>query len=175
MDLLPIAFLLLVAASIAWDVRARRIPNVLSLALCVGGFAFAAVMQPVLPGLLGAIGGVGVGFAIWIGFYAMGVMGAGDVKFFAAASAWLGASLSWRASLLAALIGGALSVAFLLRDARLGRTLRGFALLSFTRSMPTPSVMDLDPDAARRHLPYGVALGLGAGIAFLFPAALCAV
>jgi prepilin peptidase CpaA len=174
-DLLPIAFLLLVAAAITWDVRERRIPNVLSLVLLVGGFAFSALQQPVLPGLLGALAGLGVGFGIWIGFYALGVMGAGDVKFFAAASAWLGAGLAWRASLVAALLGGLLSVLFLLRDGRLGRTLRRLALLPLTRTLPTAQVMDLDHAAARRNLPYGVALGMGAILAFLFPAAICRV
>jgi prepilin peptidase CpaA len=174
-DLLPIAFLLLVAAAITWDVRERRIPNVLSLVLLVGGFAFSATQQPVMPGLLSALAGLGVGFGIWIGFYALGVMGAGDVKFFAAASAWLGAGLAWRASLVAALLGGMLSVLFLTRDARLAKTLRSLALLPFTRTLPTPDVMDLDQEAARRNPPYGVALGLGSILAFLFPAALCGV
>lgn len=174
-DLLPIAFLLLVAAAITWDVRERRIPNVLSLVLLVGGFAFSALSHPVWPGLLGALAGLGVGFGIWIGFYALGVMGAGDVKFFAAASAWLGAGLAWRASLVAALLGGLLSVLFLLRDGRLAQTLRRLALLPLTRTLPTAQVMDLDDAAARRNLPYGVALGAGAILAFLFPAALCRV
>ena len=105
-------------------------------------------------------------------FYVIGVMGAGDVKYFAAMSAWLGPGLAWRTALLCALIGGVLAVVFLLRDSRLGRALQAIALAPFLRAFPAPQVADLTALEARRQLPYGVAMGLGAIIAFLFPSIL---
>jgi prepilin peptidase CpaA len=88
-------------------------------------------------------------------------MGAGDVKFFAAAGAWLGPSATWRAALIAALVGGVLAMFFLLRERRLGSAMRGMALAASSRSLAVVGTADTEPQG-RKHLPYGVALALGA-------------
>ncbi len=164
-----IAFVVLALAGIIQDLKVRRIPNALALAILAGGLIFSVLADPFWSGLGSSLAGLAVGFGIWIAFYAIGVMGAGDVKYFAALSAWLGPQLAWRAALLSALLGGLLATAFLLRDRSLGRTLRKFALMPFLRSMQTAQVVDFNEDEARRQLPYGVVLGLGAIIAFLIP------
>lgn len=166
---LVLAFLVLAVAGIVQDLKVRRISNTLTLAILAGGIIFSILVDPVWSGLRTALAGLAVGFGIWIAFYAIGVMGAGDVKFFASLSAWLGPHVAWRAALLSALVGGVLATAFLLRDRGLGRTLRKFALLPFLRSVMTAQIVDLNEDEARAQLPYGVALGLGAIIAFLIP------
>jgi prepilin peptidase CpaA len=162
-------FLLLATVGMVYDVRSRRIPNNLSLALLVGGVIFWVLVAPSWSSVRNSLTGMAVGFVVWIAFYAIGVMGAGDVKFFAGLSAWLGPGLSWRAALLSAVIGGVLAVIFLLRDRGLGRTFRKLALIPFFRSTHVFQVVDMKEDEARRQLPYGVALGLGAIIAFLLP------
>jgi prepilin peptidase CpaA len=168
-------FVCLVVAAIIWDVRQRRIPNALSLALLGSGILYCVLAFSAWDGLRTSLAGAAVGLGCWIVFYALGVMGAGDVKFFAAASSWLGPSLSWRAALVAALLGGVLATFSLLRSGRLASTFRRLALLPFTRSLPTPKVLDLDRGTAMQQLPYGVALGLGAGIALVFPNVICGV
>jgi prepilin peptidase CpaA len=164
-----ILFVTLVGAAMVVDVRERRIPNALSVVLLLGGVAFCAWSDPLWPGVRHAALGVGVGFGIWIVFYALGALGAGDVKFFAAASAWFGPSLAWRAALAAALFGGILAGIVLLRRRRLATTLRAIALLPATRSLPAVRVHDVGQETAHQQLPYGVALGLGAILAFLYP------
>jgi prepilin peptidase CpaA len=164
-----LAFVVLAGAGIVQDLRIRRIPNALTLAILGGGIIFLSLADPLWPGFRTSLAGLAVGFGIWIAFYAIGVMGAGDVKYFAAMSAWLGPQLAWRAALLSALLGGVLATAFLLRNRGLGRALRKFGLLPFLRSLQTAQVVDLNEDEARKQLPYGVALGLGAIIAFLKP------
>lgn len=164
-----ILFVGLVAVAMGFDVRERRIPNAVSLALLVTGLVFSVLSDPLWPGLQRAALGTLVGFGIWIVFYGLGALGAGDVKFFAAAAAWFGPSLAWRASLAAALIGGVLAGIALLRRRRLGATLRAIALLPATRSLPAARAHDVTSDGARQHLPYGVALGLGAILALLYP------
>jgi prepilin peptidase CpaA len=119
-----LGFVLLAGAGIVQDIRTRRIPNTLTLAIFAGGIIFSLFVDPFWPGLRMALAGLAVGFGVWIAFYAIGVMGAGDVKYFAALSAWLGPQLAWRAALLSALLGGVLATAFLLRDRGLGRALR---------------------------------------------------
>jgi prepilin peptidase CpaA len=166
---LAVAFVALALTGIVLDIRSRRIPNTLILAILAGGVIFWMLVEPLWPGVRTSLAGMAVGFAVWIAFYAIGVLGAGDVKYFSALSAWLGPAVSWRSAILAALIGGVLAVGFLLRNHGLGRALRGFALLPFLRSLNGVKVVDMKEDEARRQLPYGVALGAGAIIAFLLP------
>ena len=160
---------LLVAACIT-DVRWRRIPNALVLALALPGIAFSVSLDPWLPGLGRAMSGLTLGFAIWIAFFVIGAIGAGDVKLFAAAGAWLGPGATWRAALVAAALGGVLAVFMLLRERR---AREGFAKVMV--SVSTRSVAALAPDPAMprsRQLPYGVALACGALIVAWIPGVL---
>ena len=151
---------LLVIACIT-DVRSRRIPNALVLVLALTGFAFSVGMEPWSAGLIRAGGGLLLGFAIWILFHVAGGMGAGDVKLFAAAAAWLGPSGAWRASLVAALVGGVLSLVALIwqRRAREGveRVAMSFSMLSLA-----PLGKIEAEQQKKSYLPDGVALACGA-------------
>ena len=165
-------FVVLVVLACVSDVRTRRIPNNLVLALALTGIVFSLVRWAPLLGLRFALVGMGVGLVIWIGFYALGVLGAGDVKFFAAAAAWLGPSGAWRAALIAAAVGGALAVLFLLKSSRLGSALHRLALMPLTRTIEVAKLQDMSREESRRQLPYGVALAAGVVIVAMFPAVL---
>lgn len=101
----------------AWsDVRRRRIPNALSVTIGIVGLVAARMGVSGSAGLPDALLGVLVGLACWVPFWSTGTIGAGDVKFFAAGAAWIGAEV-WRSALLAALLGGAWGLVHLiLRD-----------------------------------------------------------
>lgn len=158
---------LLVVACIT-DVRWRRIPNPLVLVLLLTGFAFSVWMEPWWPGLLRAVAGLSLGFAIWILFHVAGGMGAGDVKLFAAAATWLGPNGAWRASLVAALVGGVLSLAALMWQRR---TREGVERVAMSLSMLSLAPLGkVAPDEQRKaYLPYGVALACGALLAAWVP------
>ena len=143
------------------DVRWRRIPNGLVLVLALTGFAFSVAMEPWWPGLLRAASGLTLGFAIWILFHVAGGMGAGDVKLFAAAAAWLGPGGAWRAALVAALAGGVLSLGALMWQRR---TREGVERVAMSLSMFSLAPLGkVAPDQQRKaYLPYGVALACGA-------------
>lgn len=83
-------WLLLIAVH---DFRQRRVPNWLVLA---GAFmAFAALASGVAPftqDWTAALLGGGLGFGFLLLFYALGLMGAGDVKFAGALGLWIGSS-----------------------------------------------------------------------------------
>src|SRR5690606_27731726 len=81
-----LAAFLLVAS--AYDVTVRRIPNVLALAMLLTGTALAVVTHGLAGGAI-ALGFVVTGLLVWLPFYIFRMMGAGDVKLFAAACAWL--------------------------------------------------------------------------------------
>jgi prepilin peptidase CpaA len=162
-------FTALLLAGCVTDVRTRRIPNLLVLALLVGGLGFSLATRPVALALRESGAGLLLGFAIWIVFYVASVIGAGDVKFFAAAGAWLGPSATWRAALVAAVVGGVLAVGFLIRERRLSSTLRRMMLAVSSRST---ALLATDADhvvSRQRQLPYGVALATGALIAAWWP------
>jgi prepilin peptidase CpaA len=151
---------LLVIACVT-DVRWRRIPNLLVLTLAVAGFAFSVAIAPWWPGLLRAVSGLCLGFAIWILFHVAGGMGAGDVKLFAAAAAWLGPGGAWRAALVAALAGGVLSLAALVWQRRTREGVERVAMsLSMFSLAPLGKVAP--GEQKKSYLPYGVALACGA-------------
>ena len=69
-----------------------------------------------------------MGLGLWLPFWLMGLLGAGDVKFFAAASGWIGVALTWRAALLAAVLGGVMSLIVLIYRRGVRRTMGEVAL-----------------------------------------------
>lgn len=126
----PLLTVLLLAACVG-DVRARRIPNalvalVLGLGLLhaaladgtVAGYVTGATGAPLTTQLTTALTGAAVGLVAWLPLYALGVLGAGDVKLFAAAAAWIGPGAVLAASVYAALAGGVLGLAWLARGLR---------------------------------------------------------
>jgi prepilin peptidase CpaA len=156
-------FTLLLVAGCVTDLRSRKIPNELVLAILVTGWLFALLASHDAGRALGmSVAGTAVGFGIWILFYIVGVIGAGDVKFFAAAGAWLGPEATWRAALVAALAGGVLAIVMLLMEKRLGAVIRRIALAASSRSLGVVPEQTVMPGEKHRHLPYGVALAIGA-------------
>ena len=107
-------FSVLLVIACVTDVRWRRIPNALVLVLAALGLAYSVWMDPWWPGLGRSLGGLSLGFAIWIAFFVIGAIGAGDVKLFAAAGLWV--DLEHAALLIATVLiaGGLLALVFLL-------------------------------------------------------------
>src|SRR5205823_9278005 len=96
------------AASI-FDLHSRRIPNVLTF-----GAAFAALIVSGATGGPSAVGASAAGWmvaaAVWLPFYLLGGMGAGDVKLIAAIGAWLGPAAVIHVALYTAMAGGVLAL-----------------------------------------------------------------
>ena len=158
-----VVFTLLLVVGCVTDLRSRKIPNELVLAILVTGWLFALLVSQDAARALGmSLAGTAVGFGIWILFYLVGVIGAGDVKFFAAAGAWLGPGATWRAALVAAVAGGVLAIVMLLMEKRLGAVVRRIALAASSRTLVSVPEQTVVPGDRHRHLPYGVALAIGA-------------
>lgn len=154
------------AAMIA-DVRARRIPNVLCVTLAFAGLAAAALRLSWAAGLGGAAASLAVGFALWLPGYVLGWVGAGDVKLFAAASAWLTPAGACWAALAGALVGAAVAVASYVwahgatfAALRLGNALRDPVVLA----QPVPSARGRDA-----RVPYAVSLVAGVMLQAFIP------
>jgi prepilin peptidase CpaA len=96
------AFLFFAVAS---DVRSHRIPNWLTIPALLA----ALLVSPwvgATSGPLEAAAGAGLGFALLVGPYALGGMGAGDVKALMVLGAWLGPEAVLGAAAWAVIAGG---------------------------------------------------------------------
>jgi prepilin peptidase CpaA len=109
-----LALLVAVLAAVS-DVRTRRIPNVLTF----GTALFACLLHLSTEGVEGlglAAAGWLIGVAIFFPFFALGGMGAGDVKLVGAIGACLGPMGALHVTLGAAVAGGVVAVLVTLRS-----------------------------------------------------------
>jgi prepilin peptidase CpaA len=99
----------LAAVACGWDLRTRRIPQVLTL-----GGALAGVMFHLVSGgwnsAIASSAGWAVGVAIFFLPFALGGLGAGDVKLLGAIGAWLGPMNAVWVGLYAGAAGGLLAI-----------------------------------------------------------------
>jgi prepilin peptidase CpaA len=155
----------LVIASVT-DIRSRRIPNKLVLTMALLGVAFSVISLSFAVGAPRSLLSGAIGFALWIPFYALRMLGAGDVKLFAAASCWLAPSQVFGAALISALAGGVLSVIGLVLAHGAGLTAFRIAHgLRDPRMLATPLAVPV----GRKTLPYGLAMTVGLLLAAWFP------
>lgn len=97
-----------------YDFRQRRVPNWLVLAgAALALAALALEMQPFGIGWTTAFTGAAVGFGGLLLLYAVGFMGAGDVKFAAALGLWVGLSALLPIWIVGSILAGLHSTLFL--------------------------------------------------------------
>lgn len=146
------------------DVRGRRIPNSVAGLLATAGIAYS-VTASLTPSraLIASFGGLALGLALWLPFYVVHWLGAGDVKLFAAAGAWLGPARTLDGALIGALTGGILAAVWMVVAYGLN------AAAAMTIGAPRRIVSGTVDTTSRRAIPYGVALAVGAMVAALLP------
>jgi len=146
------------AASAIVDLRCRRVPNPLTLAIAALGVALAAArVTGVSP--LQALGGLAVGLLLMFPGFLIGATGGGDVKLFAALGTVLGPTRTGWAFLYTALVGAALALAIAWRRKRLATTIeRAVALVSADGAL----VRDIEQPAQHNRFAYAPAIALGA-------------
>jgi prepilin peptidase CpaA len=81
--------IIFLAAAVYTDLRDHRIPNMIALSAALVGVC-AHLYLAGLDGAGFALGGLAVGMGLLLPFYALGGMGAGDVKLMAGIGAFLG-------------------------------------------------------------------------------------
>src|SRR4029078_12326548 len=110
----PIWFvsLTLVVAAVV-DGLKLKVPNWITFPMILSGWIYSAVFSPYagLEGLMYSLIGTVVGLALLLPAYAIGGMGAGDVKLMAGIGAWAGGTVNMSAFSVSAVIGGGLAVA----------------------------------------------------------------
>ena len=149
---------------IYYDVRYRRIPNVLVLATLLAGISVNTSFSGV-HGMLSSFEGFALAFFPMLLMHIFGAMGAGDVKLFGAVGAVLGVSLVPLAFVVVVMLGAVLAIYTMLRAGTVLSTLHG-VLRIFVGILPGWEMPRFAMSPDRRHtIPYGVAIMLGSLIA----------
>lgn len=149
------------------DLRSRRIPNWLSLPFLAAGIV-ASVWMNGGRGAIASLEGMALGATIFGVLCAMGGMGMGDVKLFAAIGAWIGPGQLMLALVLTGITGGLMAVIWAIAGGFLGELLTGSGDLLFGwkgRGRLTPPEMNLANPRARK-MPYAPAIAIGTLISF---------
>lgn len=165
--LLGAGFTLLLGCACFSDLRSRRIPNAIVLALTLGGIGYSLATMAPFAALEHALSGTAVGLALWVPFWLARVLGAGDVKLAAASGAWLGVAGVVEASLLAAVVGGGLAVWALARHGGLSAGATRFGAWMLASRATRALVPELTP--RERRIPYGLAIAAGVAAAAWVP------
>ena len=149
---------------IYFDVRYRRIPNVIVLATLIAGISINTVFSG-WQGMLSSVEGFALAFFPMLLMHIFGAMGAGDVKLFGAVGAVLGVSLVPLAFVVVVMLGAVLAIYTMLRAGTVFTTLHG-VLRIFVGILPGWEMPRFTMSPDRRHtIPYGVAIMLGSLIA----------
>jgi prepilin peptidase CpaA len=159
-----VALSALLAVACWSDLRARRIPNTLVLVTAAVGFAFGVAGQGWLDGLTRAGSGLVTGLAIWLPFFVFGMLGAGDVKLFAASATFLGARAAIEGALYTALSGGVLAAIFMIANSGLAAT-----AFRISHAANQPMLLRQEPSTHGRRLPYALAIAAGVLTALWWP------
>jgi prepilin peptidase CpaA len=110
-DLTSVQVVALMVAATAgvWDLRTRRIPNVLTLGAAASGLVYHVVTGGLNSGLA-SVGGLLIGAVPMFLQFALGGMGAGDVKLMGALGAWLGPVEAFWLVLFTGMAGGVMAL-----------------------------------------------------------------
>ena len=171
------------------DIRARRIPNWLTVPALVLGLTLGFAAEG-FPGLLASLSSVALCGGAFFVLFILGGMGAGDVKMMAAVAALASWPMAVYALMYTALAGGLLAFIVLILRGRLGGTFRRMFTLKTYRD--AKSRADAEDEAERSagegpagqadspapvtppaadpeqiYIPYGPAIAAGAILAML--------
>lgn len=153
---------LIIAAYI--DGKELRVPNWITFPMVLSGLAFSTWVDGwggLGDGLLGML----VGLACLLPLYAVGGMGAGDVKLMAGVGAWLGVETTFYAFCVSTVVGAVMAVVMVLYRRSFQKHYANF-LMILVEWMHVKNPRELSKIAAERKssmllLPYGIPICIG--------------
>jgi prepilin peptidase CpaA len=157
------AVLAIGAVACVTDFRSRRIPNVLTFGASAAALVFG-VISGGAAGLGWSAAGWAVGCAVFLPWFLLGGMGAGDVKLLAALGAWAGPSTAVWMALYAGIAGGVFAIIVALSRGYLREMCRNlWGLLMFWRVAGVQPHPELTLRTGRGpRLPYAFPITAGA-------------
>lgn len=167
--LMGVALCAMALGAVWFDVRERRLPNVLTVS------ALAAALLLRVPQGLDALGGGLLGallaFGLALPFFLIGGLGGGDVKLLTAVGAFLGPRDIWFALFVMSMVGGVMAILVILKNRAIGQTAVNLRVIFSTmgsgmftgwkKGGESKSAVTLDTPGVLT-VPYGVAIAAGA-------------
>lgn len=156
----------------AWiDGKELRVPNWLTYPMVLSGLVYGAAVGG-WGGLGAALLGMMMGLATLLPLYAVGGMGAGDVKLMAGMGAWVGASTTWYAFCVSVVVGAIMAVCMAAYRRKLGHHYQNFWLIAM-EWLTIKDPRQLAAIAAERKptmllLPYGIPICIGSIMYFVY-------
>jgi len=152
------------------DGKELRVPNKLTLPMIVAGWIWSSIFYGMngdgwYIGLMWSLAGTGVGLATLLPAYAIGGMGAGDVKMMAAIGAWVHCSITVYAFCVSTIVGAILAIIMVIAAGE-GRKHYNqfFMILNEFTTIGDPEALAkiaTERKSSMRLLPYGIPLAIG--------------
>ncbi|WP_434715400.1 A24 family peptidase [Paraburkholderia sp. A3RO-2L] len=156
--------LALLGVAAGTDLHARRIPNVLVLTGLAVAFAVQWALHGVGEGSQRWISGLLTGGCLFMPFYLLRGMGAGDVKLMAAVGAFVGAGPAFEIALATCVIGGVWSLAVVVFKGAARSVATNMMAILLSKGGQGGRLFESEKGAAMPSvgsLPYGVAIAMG--------------
>ncbi len=157
-----VSITLVVAAVI--DGYKLKVPNWLTFPFVISGWIYSGVFFG-WEGLMWSFLGTGVGFGLLLPAYAIGGMGAGDVKLLAGVGAWVWGTTTFFAFCVSAVVGGMIAVAMVLYGRQWQKHRYQFtAIVSEIVTVRNPeqlSTLAAERKSSMMLLPYGIPIAIG--------------
>ena len=178
--------LILLIFTVYFDITQKRIPNFLTLPAVLLGLIIFTV-QGGFNGFIQGLSGFGVGIAVFFLFFALGVMGGGDVKLMGAIGALKGVEFILYTTIFTGIIGGVIAVVYMIISGQAIITLKKVFFIGATYFFKTLffrlrnpyfnslsvhfsnklSLLKESGQSKKIYMPYGVAIAIGALIVLI--------
>jgi prepilin peptidase CpaA len=164
-----LSVVLVVAATIdGWKLK---VPNWITYPLIVSGWVYSVAYFG-WEGLLWSLLGTAVGLLLLLPAYAIGGMGAGDVKLLAGVGAWVWATTTLYAFCVSAIIGGAIAVVMVISRRTWYHHIDQFwAIVNEILVIRNPeklAVIAAERKSRMLLLPYGIPIAIGTIVYFVW-------
>ncbi len=156
---------LIVAAVI--DGLQLKVPNWITFPMIISGWGYSLLLSPYAgwEGLMYSVLGTVVGLALLLPAYAIGGMGAGDVKLLAGVGAWVWSTTTLYAFAVSTIVGAIIAILMVLFRRKWGKHQAQFWMIC-TEILTVKDPETLATIAAERKpsmmlLPYGIPIAIG--------------
>jgi len=153
--------LLMVSIAAVNDLATRRIPNRLLLAGLAGALFLHALSAEPGAALLSAFGGMLLGLAIFLPFYLVHGMAAGDVKMMAVVGFFTGPAEAFQIAIFTWCAGGVMALLLILLRSRVRLAFVNIGQLLSRLLAPGAKLADTALPASAGSMPYGLAIAAG--------------
>lgn len=162
-DARSLAVIAVALVGCACDLRTRRVPNVVTFGAAAAAVGFS-LLQHGWAGVAWSGAGWFVAVLLFVPFFALGGLGAGDVKLLGALGAWLGGPNALYLAFYTSLAGGIMALIVVVMRRHLKTALRNlWLLLCYWRTVGVRPLPELTLETARGpKLAYAVPIAMGA-------------